>query len=171
MGGCIVYSATRLLLCICIFISSFSFSPIFKHSKFSSHFCQKLWGLQSRDLVHTWAMGGCIVYTGIRLLLHIYPFISPVFFLSSFQLLKRFHRSFLRSCDAYTVDTWYTHGQWVDVSCITETKCCCLFITLFLNFFFLFNFQTLKYLSRISQELWDLQSRNFGHAWTKDECA
>ena len=35
-------------------------------------------------------MGGCIVYTGIRLLLHICPFISSFFFLSNFQTLKIF---------------------------------------------------------------------------------
>ena len=35
-------------------------------------------------------MGGCIVYTRIRLFLHIHPFISSFFFLSNFQTLKFF---------------------------------------------------------------------------------
>ena len=35
-------------------------------------------------------MGGCIAYTGIRLLLLIRPFISSFFFLSNFETLKFF---------------------------------------------------------------------------------
>ena len=41
-------------------------------------------------LVHTWTVGSCIVYTGIRLLLLICPFISSFFFLSNFQTLTFF---------------------------------------------------------------------------------
>ena len=37
-----------------------------------------------------WTVGRCIVYTGIRLLLLICPFISSFFFLSNLQLLKFF---------------------------------------------------------------------------------
>ena len=78
--------------CCCLFIPlflHFSFSPIFKHYKFSSYFSQKLWGLEGWNLVHTWTMAGCIVYTGIRLLLIIRPVYS-FFFLSHFQTLKVF---------------------------------------------------------------------------------
>ena len=32
----------------------------------------------------------------------------------------------------------------MDVSCILESDCCCLFVSLFLHFFFLSNFQSLK---------------------------
>ena len=39
-------------------------------------------------MVHTWTVGRCILYTGIRLLLLIHRFISSVFFLSNFQTLK-----------------------------------------------------------------------------------
>ena len=56
----------------------------------SSHFSQELWGLEDWNLVHTWTVGRCIVYTGIRLLLHIRPFIFSFFFLSNFQTLKFF---------------------------------------------------------------------------------
>ena len=31
----------------------------------SSHFSQELWGLDGWNLVHTWTVGRCIVYTGI----------------------------------------------------------------------------------------------------------
>ena len=139
-----------------------------------------------------WTVGRCIVYTGIRLLLLIHPFISSFFFLSSFQTLlfvitlfsgtvrsrrlklsihvnsgqmysvyldqvaaaysslfffsflslqfsniKNFCRTFLRNCEAYKVDTWYTHGQWVYVLCILQSGCCFLFVP----YFFLSNVQ------------------------------
>ena len=79
--------------CCCLFVPlflHFSFSPIFKHNKFLSHFSQELWGLEGWNLVHTWTMGGCIVLTEIRLLLLFVPFIYSFFFLSNFQTLKFF---------------------------------------------------------------------------------
>ena len=41
------------------------------------------------------------------------------------------------NCLAYKVRTWYTHGQWVDVSCATESGCC-FSAPLFLHFSFQF---------------------------------
>ena len=83
---CIVYTVFRLLLFICPFMFHFSFSPIFKHLKFSSHFSetQKLCGLEGWNSAHTWTVSRCIVYTGISLLLLTHPFIfhfsfSPIF--------------------------------------------------------------------------------------------
>ena len=35
------------------------------------------------------------------------------------------------------IDTWYTRGQWADVSCTPESGCCCLFISI--SSFFLSN--------------------------------
>ena len=143
-----------------------------------------------------WTVGRCIVYTEIRLLLHIHPFISSFFFPSNFQTLKffvtlfsgtvkprrlklgthmdsgqmyrvyqnhmlllfvpsffiflqfsfqfsnikNFCRTFLRNCEAYKVDTWYTHGQWVDVLCIPQSGCCFLFVL----YFFLSSVQKFK---------------------------
>ena len=55
-----------------------------------SHFSQELWGLEGSDLLHTWKIGGCIVYTGIRLLLIFVPLFFSFFFLSNFQTLKNF---------------------------------------------------------------------------------
>ena len=96
--GCMVYTRIRLLLFIRSFIFSFSNIPILK---FSSHFSQELWGLESWNLVHTWTMGGCIVYTRIRqLLLHICSSIFSFFFLSNFQTWKCFCHPFLRNCEA-----------------------------------------------------------------------
>ena len=57
----------------------------FQYWNFSSHFSRDLWGLEDWNLVHTWTVGRCIMYTGIRLLLLIRPFISSFFFLSNFR--------------------------------------------------------------------------------------
>ena len=61
---------------------SIFFISNFQTLNFSSHFYQELWGPEGWNLVHTWTMGGCIVYTRIRLLLLlIRPFIffPPIF--------------------------------------------------------------------------------------------
>ena len=141
-GRCIVYTGIRLLLLICLFISSFFFlSNIqtlkffvtlfsrtvrprrlklgthvdsgqmyhvyrnqaaaaysslylfiflsnFQHWNFS-HFSRELWGLEDWNLVHTWSVGRCIVYTGLgMLLLFISLFLHFLF--SNFQTLKFF---------------------------------------------------------------------------------
>ena len=49
-------------------------------SNISSLFFQELWGLEGWNLIQMWTVGRCIVYTGIRLLLLIHPFISSFFF-------------------------------------------------------------------------------------------
>ena len=53
----------------------------------SSHFSQEPWGLEGWNVthvVHMWIVGSCIIYTRIRLLLLICPFISSFFFLSNY---------------------------------------------------------------------------------------
>ena len=109
MGGCIMYTGIRIRIvywwnaettitnqesgCCCLFVLLFlhflslQFSNI---KNLSSHFSQELWGLEDWNLVYTWTVGRCIMYTGSRLLLPIYPFIFPFFFLSYFQTLKFF---------------------------------------------------------------------------------
>ena len=89
VGRWIMYTRIRLLLLIHPLISFFFLSN-FQNWNFSSHFSQELWGLEDWNLVHTWTVGRCIVYTGIRLLLLICPFISSFFFFSSFQTLNFF---------------------------------------------------------------------------------
>ena len=80
------------------------------------------------------SLGRCTVYTGIRLLLLLHFFInfsfSPIFKHYNFSS----HLS--QDCDTYKVETWYTREQWADVLCILESGCCCLFISLFLQFSF-----------------------------------
>ena len=58
-----------------------------------------------------------------------------IFLSLKFSNIKIFRHTFLRNCETYKIETWYTHGQLADVSCI--------FVPLFLHFS-LSSFLTLK---------------------------
>ena len=90
-----------------------------------------------------WEVLSCIVHTGIRLLL---IFIPLFLHFLSLQLsnIKIFHHTFLRNCEALKVETWYTRGQWEDVSCIPESGFCS-YLSLYFFIFFLSSCQTLKF--------------------------
>ena len=106
------YTRIRLLLLIPLFIFYFSNIQILK---FSSHFSQELWGLEGWNLVHKWTMGGCIVYTRIRRLLHICPFISSFFFLQ-FLNIKMFlsHLSQeLWGLEGWNIIPTWSMGGWI----------------------------------------------------------
>ena len=162
-------------------------------------------------------MGRCIVYTGIRLLLHICPFVS-FFFLSNFQTLKFFVTIFSgtvrprrvklgthvnsgqiyhvyrnQAADAYSslyffiflslqfsninifrqelwrLEEWSLVHMWTVGRCtgIRLLLLICCFIS---SFFSLSNFQTLKFLSHFSPELWGLEGWNLVHMWTVGRC-
>ena len=49
---------------------------IFLSLNFSSHFSQELWGLDVWNLVHTWTVSSCIVYTAAYLSLYFFIFLS-----------------------------------------------------------------------------------------------
>ena len=36
-------------------------------------------------------------------------------------LMRKFRYRFLRDYESCKVETWYTHGQWADVSCLPES--------------------------------------------------
>ena len=93
VGRCIMYTRIRLLLLIHPFISFF-FLSIFHHWNFSSHFSQELWGLEDWNLVHTWTVGRCIVYTGINCCCVFVPLFLHFSF-SNFQTFKFFVTLFL----------------------------------------------------------------------------
>ena len=100
-------------------------------------------------MVHTWTVGRCILYTGIRLLL-VYSSLYFVIFLPFRFSSIKFFITFLRNCEAWKIETWYTRGQWADVSCILESGCCCLFMNPFVSLFlFLSNFQTFKFFVKL----------------------
>ena len=89
-------------------------------------------------------MGRCIVYTGIRLLLLMRPFISSFFFLSNFQTLK-----FFVTLSSGTVrprrlkrSTHMDSGQMYRVY---RNQVAAAYSSHFFSFFFLSNCQTLKF--------------------------
>ena len=114
-------------------------------------------------------MSRCIVYTGIRQLQLIRPFISSFTFLSNFQALK-FLSEFSR--ELWCLEGWNFVQTWTVGGCIMYTEINLLLLNhpFSSSFFFLSNFQTLKILSHISQELWVLQSWKLVHAKTMGGC-
>ena len=66
----------------------------------------------------------------------------------------------------YKVETWYTHEQLVDVSCLLQLDCCLYSLYFFI---FLSNFQTLKIFFAFFFFFfrnWGLQSWMLVHRWT-----
>ena len=91
-----------------------------------------------------WIVGICIVCTGIRLLLLICPFISSFFFLSNFQTLKFFVTLFSQTVRPrrLKLGTHVESGQMYPVS---QNQAATAYSSLYFFFFFLSNFQTLKF--------------------------
>ena len=159
----------RLLLLIHSFISSFFFLSKFQHWNFWSHFSRELWDLGDWNLVHLWTGGRCIMYTIIRLLLLIGPFIFSFLFLSNFQ-----HWNFLShfSRELWGLDDWKLVHLWTVGRCIVyQIQAAALIYPFISSFFFLSSFQTLwKFLSHFSQELWGLEDWNLVQMWIVGWC-
>ena len=135
---CFMWKRTSFLLYILPLISSFFFLSNLQISKISSLFSQGLRGTQSWNLVHTYIVGWCIRCTWIRLLVFIYFF---SFLSLKFQNIKFFDPLF---CEAYKDETWYIHGQRIDVLC-TPIQAARMYLFLyFSSFFCLSNWQRLK---------------------------
>ena len=138
---------------------SFQFSTL----KILSHFSRELWGLEDRNLVHTWTVGRCIMCTGIRLLLLlIRPFISSFFFLSNFQHWN-FSSHFSR--ELWGLEDWKLVHTWTVDRCIIY-KVLLLIHPFISSFFILSSFQTLIFFAHFSQELWGLEDWNLVHIYT-----
>ena len=84
------------------------------------------------------------MYSGIRLLLHIHPFISLFFFLSNFQTLKFFVTLFSRTVRPrrLKLHTLVDSGQMYRVY---WNQAAAGYSSLYFSFFFLSNFQTCKF--------------------------
>ena len=89
-------------------------------------------------------VGRCIVYTGIRLLLLIHPFISLFFFLSNFQTLQFSDTLFSGNVrpGRLKLGTHVDSGQMYRVY---RNQAAAAYLSLYFLFFFLSNFQTLKF--------------------------
>ena len=96
-------------------------------------------------------MGGCIVYTGIRLLLLTRPFISSFFFLSNFQTLNFFVTLFSGTMRPrrLKLGIHVDNGWMYRVNRNQAAVLICSFIS---SFFFLSNFQTLKFFIALFSE-------------------
>ena len=73
---------------------------------------------------------------------------SSLYFVSlltlQFSNISNFGCTFLRNCESFKVETWYTRGHWVDVSCLPQSGCYFLIFLISFLFFFLSNVQTFK---------------------------
>ena len=89
-------------------------------------------------------MGKCIVYTEIRLLLHIHPFITSFFYLSNFLTLKCFANFFsgIMRPRRLKLGTHVDSGQMYRVY---RNQAAAAYSSLYFSFSFLSNFQTLKF--------------------------
>ena len=94
-------------------------------------------------MVHTWTVSRCIVYTGIRLLVLIRPFISSFFFLSNFQTLTFFVTLFSGTVRPRRMkhDTHVNSGPMYRVY---RNQAADVYSSLYFFLFFLSNFQILK---------------------------
>ena len=153
MGRCIVYYGIGQLLLIHPFISSFFFLSNFQTLKF---FLTLFSGtVRPRRLkLCTCVDSGQMYYVYQNQAAASYwSFISSFFFLSNFQTLK-FFVTFLETVRPrrLKIGTHMDSGQMYHV--YQKSGCCCLFIPLFLHFFFLSNFQHWSFSSHFSLELW-----------------
>ena len=134
-----------IILVLFIFILNFHFEQ--KSYKRSRPFCNSSWLLAKitmPSINNTWTMGRCIVCTEIRLLVLIRLFISSFFFLSNFQTLNIFVTLF----SATVRPRRLKHGTHVDSGQMYPVyrNQAAGFIRPFISsFFFLSNFQTLKF--------------------------
>ena len=138
-----MYTRIRLFLLIPPFISSFFFLSNFQTLKiFVTLFLgtrRPRWLKLGTHMDNGWMY--CVYRNqGTAAYLSLYFFIFLSLQVSN---IKTFRHTFLRNFEAYKVETWYTHGQWVDVSCIPELGCYS-YLSLYFSFFFLSNFQTLN---------------------------
>ena len=89
-------------------------------------------------------MGRCILFTGIRLLLLIHPFVSSFFFLSSFQTLKFFVTLFSGTMRPRRLKLG-THVASGQMYLVYGNQAAALIRPFISSFFFLSNYQTLKF--------------------------
>ena len=104
-------------------------------------------------MVHTWTVGRCILYTGIRLLVFIRPFISSFFFLSNFQTLKFFLTLFSGTVRPRRLKLG-THVDSGQMYHVYRNQPLLLIHPFISSFFFLSNFQTLKFFVTLFSETW-----------------
>ena len=115
-------------------------------------------------------MGRCIMFTGMRLLLLICPFISLYFFLSNFQTLKIFVTLFSGTVRLRRLE----HGTHMDsgqMYCVYWNQAAAMYSSLYVSiFFFSPIFWHWNFSSHFSHELWGLEGWNLVHMWIVGRC-
>ena len=91
-----------------------------------------------------------------------------IFFLSNFQTLK-FFVTLLSGAVRPRRLKLGTHVDWVNVSCIPESGCCCLFVPIFFIFSFS-NIQTLKIFVTLFSGTVRPRRLTLVHTWTMGGC-
>ena len=122
-------------------------------------------GLQSWNLVHTWTVGWCIMYTWIRLLVLIYSFISSIFslmamvvFVSLCSLSAIFFLSKI-SQELLHLEFWnLVQMLGMTLYCVRENQPPLPYLSLYLSIFLSLQ---LNFLSQISWLLWKPETSNF----------
>ena len=131
------------------FISSFYFLSNFQHWNFSSLFSWELWGLEDWNLVHTWTLDGCMVYTRIRLLLLIHSFVT---------LFSGTVRPRKLKLGAHMDNGWMYH--------VYQNQAAAAYLFLYFFIFLSLKFSNIKmFLSHLFQELWGLEGWNVIPTW------
>ena len=139
-----MYKGIRLLLLFCPFIFSFFFLSNFQTLKIFVTLISGTVRPRRLKLGSHVDMGRCIVYTRIRLLLHIRPFISSFSFLSNFLTLKYFFNFFSETVRPRRLKLG-THVDSGQMYCVYRNQAAAAYFSLYFSFFFLSNFQTLKF--------------------------
>ena len=98
-------------------------------------------------LGNTWTVGRCIVYTGIRLLLLIYPFIFHFSF--QFSTIEIFVTLFSRTVRPRRLKLC-THMDSGQMYPVYWNHAAAAYLSLYFTFFFFSNFQTLKFFVTLS---------------------
>ena len=110
-----------------------------------------------------WTVGGCIVYTGIRLLLFLtHPFISSFFF----PIFKYQNFSSHFSQELWGLEDWNMVHMWTVGRGIVYTRIRLLLLirTFISSFFFISNFQTLNFfVTLFSGTVWPSRLKHGTH--------
>ena len=86
-----------------------------------------------------------------------------IFLSLQFWNIKIFPHTFLRNCEAWKVDSWYTRGQWADVLCIPESAAAAAGSSIYFFIFLPLQFSNIKVFRHTFLRNWGLEGWNLVH--------
>ena len=168
VGRCIMCTGVRLLLLICPFISSFSFSPIFN----IEIFCHLFLGtvrprrlklgthVDSRQMYHIYRNQAAAAYSFLYFFIFLsLQFSTLKFFVTLFSGTVRPRR--------LKIGIHMDSGQMYQ---LYQNQAVLLILPFISSFFFLSNFQHWNFSSHFSQEPWGLEDWKLVYTWTVGRC-